>query len=179
MFLRTAIWLFVVALFSGSAFAGPISGSIMNGDLRSNLANEAIVKVRGCHSRQQTHYMPRLNRSAPHYHVGRRCRPVVRRPVRRNCHRNWERHSHRGVRRSDRFSAHRHVGRRCSPVYRRSVREHCHRGWSKHFHRELGWRKYHRHVGRSCAARSGRTYRGPRRRGYRDCTRIGPIWVCK
>lgn len=120
MFWRLSTLLFAIAAFCGPALAGPISGDVVNGDLRAELADNAIIKVRGCHRDTETHYMPRLRRTAPHYHTGRRCSPHVVRILPRivHCHRSFSRHYHRGFGRN----WHRHVGRDCTPSRGRSHR---------------------------------------------------------
>ncbi|MGI9388088.1 MAG: hypothetical protein ACR2OX_11710 [Methyloligellaceae bacterium] len=139
MLARLLTLFFTIAAFGAPAIAGPVSGSILGSDLRAELANGAIVKVRGCHSYPQKHYIPRLDKYARHYHSGRRCWPSI---VRKR-------------------------------------RSHCHRKFGRHYHRKTGWR-WHRHAGKACYATRGRTFkRRYRPRGYRDCVRLGGVWVCK
>lgn len=176
MFWRLSTLLFAIAAFCGSAYAGPLNGAAISGNLRAELGNDVIIKVRGCHSNAQTHYVPRLRRTTRHYHSGRNCQPRLVRVRRRHCHTNAQTHYIPQLRRTAR---HYHSGRRCRAQVVRVRPRHCHSSFSRHYHAQLGW-KWHRHVGRYCNPTQGRSFRSKRRpRGRRDCVQIGPLWICQ
>jgi hypothetical protein len=134
-----------------------------------------VIPAGGCHGDVQTHYVPEVAGTIPHYHAGSDCRPIAAQgqpsQAQQDCHQEVRRHFVPGYGEV----WHRHSRRSCRLVLADQPQQRdCHSDVRRHFVPGYG-EIYHTHRGPNCAVVPYEQHQGPLRPG---CFSIGPVTVC-
>lgn len=163
----------LLALVAGTAFAAEVLAAPLQPALPSS--SRLVIPAGACHGDVQTHYVPEVAGTIPHYHTGGNCRPIAAQgqgqpgAIQQDCHRDVQLHHVPGV--GEVY--HRH-NRSCQVVLAEQQTTDCHNDVRLHSVPGLG-EVYHAHRGPNCQVVEYEPSQGPSQPG---CIQIGPVRVC-
>lgn len=134
-----------------------------------------VIPAGGCHGDVQTHYVPEVAGTIPHYHTGSNCRPIAAQgqpsQAQQDCHQDVRLHHVPGMGQV----YHSHSRRSCRVILADQPQQRdCHDDVRRHFVQGYG-EIYHAHRGPNCAVVPYEPHQGPLQPG---CFSIGPVTLC-